>query len=167
MLYSVGDHAECQRRGTAACLGLGGAIGHHTGQRGDLTDPPSVVFAFNLDREHRSHLCQEYGTVARQMRAETLCRGWSIRWAGAVPSRLMHDVHPDVPRGEVIKAQADATKLNAFIAQARRDSICAEFRSVDDLKAQAAIFARGAWQAARSGARAKRSGCEPTRRSKT
>ncbi|MSP00201.1 MAG: DUF4062 domain-containing protein [Acetobacteraceae bacterium] len=50
----------------------------------------------------------------------------------------MHDDHtPGIPRSMVNAARPTEDKLNAFIALVRKDLICAEFRSVDNLKALA------------------------------
>jgi len=53
---------------------------------------------------------------------------------------IMADNHtPGIPRSMVLKEVATQDKLTAFIARARESSICAEFNSVDDLKAKAAV----------------------------
>jgi hypothetical protein len=52
---------------------------------------------------------------------------------------IMADNYPGIPRSLVLKEAATQEKLDAFIARARKGSICAEFNSVDDLKAKAAL----------------------------
>lgn len=63
MLEALGDYAQSQRlhlrHGFITIL----AVAHHAGQSGNLGDPSTVFFAFELDREgHRRNVPSRLGT---------------------------------------------------------------------------------------------------------
>ena len=91
MLKAFCDHAKGQSLHARDRFVSIGAVAHHAGQCRHLRQPPTIVFAFELDGEHHRHHCTIPAAGLHDACQSPLERAMGHFWVISINGQATHD----------------------------------------------------------------------------